>query len=155
MKLTENFTLEEFTKSDTAKRLGINNTPTQKEAFALSRLCGFVLQPLRNHYQRPVIIKSGYRCQKLNEAVGGAKNSQHTKGEAADIVVAGIPAYKVAEYLEGTADYDQLILERRNSIDFVHVSWIGLGSNRIEVLNSPQKGQFLRGIPAPEDWYKY
>ncbi len=155
MNLTANFTLEEFLKSDTAELLGIENKPTQKEIFAMSRLCACVLQPLRNHYKRPVIITSGYRCIELNKTIGGSANSQHTKGEAADIVVEGIPAYKVAEYLERTADYDQLILERRNLIDFVHVSWIAVGANRIEVLNSPQKGQFLRGIPAPEDWYKY
>lgn len=85
MKLTKDFTLDELTKSATAKRKGIDNTPSEEVIANLTTLCVKVLQPLRNAYGEPIIITSGYRCDKLNKAVGGAKNSHHRYGMAADI----------------------------------------------------------------------
>lgn len=85
MKLSNNFTLEEMTKSATAQQLGINNTPTPEVLAQLKKLCTDILQPIRDKYKHPITITSGYRSKKVNEAVKGAKNSQHMKGEAADI----------------------------------------------------------------------
>lgn len=91
-RLSENFTLEEFTRSDTATRLGIDNTPGEKELEALRILVERTLQPLRDRLGIPVHVNSGYRCPELNEAVGGVPTSQHQKGEAADLSVDGKPA---------------------------------------------------------------
>lgn len=84
-KLTEHFTLEELIASSTAKARKIDNTPDIKSRENLSKLCKEVLQPIRNKYGNCITINSGYRCPKLNTAVGGAKTSQHLTGAAADI----------------------------------------------------------------------
>lgn len=85
MKLSENFTLEELTASITAANRKIDNTPDKAALESLTKLCKEVLQPIRNKYGHSIIVTSGYRCPKLNAAVGGAKTSQHMKGQAADI----------------------------------------------------------------------
>lgn len=79
------FTLQEMTKSATATRLGIDNTPDALVKYNLTALIDNILDPLREAWGAPIIVTSGYRCPRLNKAVGGAANSQHTKGEAADI----------------------------------------------------------------------
>lgn len=85
MKLTDNFTLEELTKSSTADRFNIKNEPSKEGISKLKALCKTILQPIRNEYGKPITITSGYRCPELNKMVHGAKNSQHCKYEAADI----------------------------------------------------------------------
>ena len=85
MKLTDNFTLEELIKSSTATKLNIDNNPTEEITSNLLELSTKILQPIRNVYGKPIVISSGYRCTKLNKAVGGVSTSQHCKGEAADI----------------------------------------------------------------------
>lgn len=84
MKLTEHFTLEELTRSATAVRLGIDNTPTKSIISNLAEVAQ-LLEKIRTTYSKPIIVTSGYRCEKLNKAVGGAKGSQHRLGQAADI----------------------------------------------------------------------
>ena len=84
-KLSNNFTLRELTKSATANRLKINNTPNEQEVQKLTQLAQTILQPIRDKYGKPIVVTSGFRCEKLNKAVGGVKNSQHVLGEAADI----------------------------------------------------------------------
>lgn len=84
-KLSKNFTYEELVKSATASRLKIDNTPNKEQHDNLKKLAETVLQPIRDKYGKPLIVSSGFRCEKLNKAVGGAKSSQHCKGEAADI----------------------------------------------------------------------
>lgn len=84
-KLSDNFTLRELTKSATANRLKINNTPNEQEVQKLTQLAQTILQPIRDRYGKPIVVTSGFRCEKLNKAVGGVKNSQHVLGEAADI----------------------------------------------------------------------
>lgn len=79
------FTIEELTASATAKRKGIDNTPTSGAQANLKHLAERVLDPLREAYGNPIVVDSGYRCPKLNKAVGGVSNSQHVTGEAADI----------------------------------------------------------------------
>lgn len=81
MKITENFSWEELTRTST----GLNNTPPMDAKAYLLELCLLVLQPIRNEYGKPIIVTSGYRSEAVNKAVGGVKNSQHLKGQAADI----------------------------------------------------------------------
>ena len=85
MQLSENFRLKEFIESPTAERLGIDNRPDWEAVINLRNLCREVLQPLRDHEGKPIHINSGYRCPELNEAVHGVGDSQHLRGEAADI----------------------------------------------------------------------
>ena len=83
--LSKNFTLEELTKSSTASRYKIDNTPTKEARELLEKLCKEVLQPIRETYGKPIIVESGYRCPRVNTLVGGAANSDHKYGAAADI----------------------------------------------------------------------
>jgi len=85
MQLTKNFSLEELTFSITANNHGINNTPNAEAKACLKRLAVEVLQPIREAWGQPIVVTSGYRCAKLNAAVGGVKGSQHLLGQAADI----------------------------------------------------------------------
>ena len=85
MNLTKNFTLEEMTASDTAKRKGISNKPSATQQAKLKTLCETILQPVRDKYGKSIIVSSGFRCTKLNSLVGGASSSDHIYGCAADI----------------------------------------------------------------------
>ena len=130
MKLSENFSLQELLKSQTALRKGIDNKPTDPSVITnLQVLCEKVLQPIRDHFARPVVINSGYRCSKLNKAIGSSSKSQHTKGQAADIEIPGLSNKELAEYIEDHLPFDQLILEFYNGVDpnsgWVHVSYVG------------------------------
>lgn len=87
MKLSKNFTYEEMIASATAKRLKIDNTPSVKELGELRKLCQQILQPIRDKYGKGITVTSGYRCQRLNKAVGGSATSQHVLGQAADITL--------------------------------------------------------------------
>ena len=84
-KFSKNFTYEELIQSATARRLKINNTPSKVQKESLRKLAETILQPIRDKYGKPLIVTSGFRCEKLNKAIGGSKTSQHCKGEAADI----------------------------------------------------------------------
>jgi len=110
MKLSKNFTLSEFTKSQTALRQGIDNTPQGEHLDAAKELFENVVQPVRDHFG-VTVINSGYRGPALNEAVGGSSNSQHCKGQAVDIECPGTSNYEVAKWIEDNLDFDQLILE--------------------------------------------
>lgn len=87
MKLSKNFTYEEMIHSATAIRLKIDNTPNAKELANLRKLCQEILQPIRDRRGSVITVTSGFRCEKLNAAVGGVKTSQHRFGEAADITL--------------------------------------------------------------------
>lgn len=102
MNLTANFTLDELIVSPTAVRHGIDNTPGEAEAENLRRLCELVLQPLRDLLARPIVVTSGYRCPELNRLVGGAKNSAHLHGLAADILVPGMTPREVCLALDAS-----------------------------------------------------
>lgn len=119
-------------KSDTATAKGIDNTPTQEVIDNLTKLIEAVLDPLRKWYGKPIHINSGYRCSALNEAVGGAKNSQHTTGMAADIDTHSTEENKkLFDYIKDNLEYDQLIDEK--NLAWVHVSYND-GHNRKQVL---------------------
>ena len=121
MKLSKNFELDEFTLSQTAVRNGIENTPNSDVIKNIIILCVNVLQPLRNKLGEPIVITSGYRSEKLNRIIGGADDSQHCKGEAADIIVPGMQACELYAFiLKSNIKYDQVILEFNR---WVHISF--------------------------------
>ena len=125
IQLSEHFTLNEFTKSITAERLGIKNEPDYEKVQAMKQLCREVLEPLRQHYGKPIRITSGYRCPLLNAAVGGVTNSQHLYGEAADL---SVPSEAVArdwfQWLVKNTDFDQLLFEHNTRLKncWLHIS---------------------------------
>lgn len=120
MNLSPHFTLAELTVSQTAARKGIDNSAPPAVVAALRLLCGEVLEPIRAHFDRPVIVSSGYRSPALNRAIGGAVTSQHCKGEAADITVPGVANIDLAQWIMRNLRYDQLIEEFGR---WVHVSY--------------------------------
>ena len=139
--LSENLSLREVTRSSTAKRLGIDNTPTPEHLRNLKLLAEKVFEPIRKHFNKPIGVSSGYRSQKLNESTPGASStSQHSTGEALDLdqdnMGTGITNKMVFDYIRENLDFDQLIWEygdNRNP-DWVHVSYESSGRQRKQVL---------------------
>ena len=111
MKLSANFQLSELVKSQVAERKGISNNPSPTHIDNLKALCVNVLQPIRSHFDAPVLIYSGYRSGELNIAIGSSIKSQHIEGKAADIEVAGVDNKELAEWVRDNLEFDQLILE--------------------------------------------
>jgi len=139
MQLSEHLTLAEATKSQTATRLGIDNSPTIAHLEALRAVAKNVFEPIRNHFGVPIAVTSGYRSKALNEAIRGSRRSQHCQGQALDIdadVYGRITNAEVFHYIKNHLDFDQLIWEFGNDTtpDWVHVSYVADGSNRGEVL---------------------
>jgi hypothetical protein len=135
MNLSKNFSLNEMCRSNTASVRGLPNVPNAEQVKNLQQLCENVLQPLRNHLGKPVVINSGFRSQAVNMAVGGAKNSQHMKGEAADIKCKDYPyAKEIYTWIMDNLKFDQVILERKGKAVWVHVSFRTNGRNRQQAL---------------------
>ena len=138
VRLSKNFTIQEYIKSQTALRQGIDNTPTEEHMGNATALFRNVVQKVRDQFG-VTVINSGYRGEALNEAVGGSSNSQHCKGEAVDIECPGTPNYDVAKWIEDNLDFDQLILEFYTpgipDSGWVHVSYKSEG-NRKSVLTA-------------------
>ena len=111
MQLSENFSLLELTKSQTAERKGIDNTPSPEHQENLKLLCTHILQPVRDRFERVVSVSSGYRSEELCLAIGSKITSQHAKGQAADFEIYGLSNQELATYIKENLDYDQLILE--------------------------------------------
>lgn len=136
MNLSKHFTLDEMIKSPTAQRLGIENVPDAEQLENLRDLVEQILEPLRVHYGRPIIVTSGFRCPKLNKAVGGSSTSQHAKGQAVDIRSVSDRRDDNKEIfdmiLEMKLPFDQLINEY--DYDWVHVSYSP--RNRRQVLRA-------------------
>ena len=139
MNLTENFSLNELTKSQTAERKGINNTPSTEHQENLKRLCESILQRVRDHFERVVSISSGYRSEELCLAIGSKTTSQHAKGEAADFEIYGVSNKELADWINKNLTYDQLILEYWKESDpnsgWVHCSF-SLNGNRKQYLKA-------------------
>ena len=111
MKLSENFSLLELTKSQTATRKGIDNAPSPEHQENLKLLCAHILQPVRDHFERVVSVSSGYRSPELCTAIGSKNTSQHAKGQAADFEIYGLSNQELAIWINENLEYDQLILE--------------------------------------------
>ena len=124
--LTEHFSLDELTRSEMADRMGIQNEPTEKEQANLVRLCVNILEPIRENYGIPFSPSSCFRSSALNGVVGGAVNSQHVDGCAADIEIFGTDNLDLAKWIKSNLDYDQLILEHHVLGDHSsgwHIRW--------------------------------
>ena len=146
-KLSENFRLSELTRSDTATRLGIDNTPNEEQLENLRMLANQILQPTRDHWGS-LNISSGFRCLGLNRELRSEDTSQHLSGEAADMEKYGVDNYVLACWIRDNLEFDQLILEFYTSGDpssgWVHVSNKASG-NRNQCLTI-NKGTVKRGL---------
>lgn len=121
---SEFFTLEELTKSSTAKRLKIDNTPNAEILKNLQYGVDMVLDPLRRIIQKPIVITSGFRCEKLNKAVGGVANSWHQQGNAADIHIENEEnAREIFEILKTLPSVDTILFEHSRNSQWMHVQW--------------------------------
>ena len=141
-KLTQHFTLEEMTFSQTAARDGIDNKPAALQIKALKALCVNLLEPIRITLAQSVMITSGFRSPKLNRAVGGAASSQHLEGKAADIVCPAMtPKALFKRVLAMNLPFDQIIYEGGRQSQWVHISYNGK-KGRGEILEAtfPESG---------------
>jgi len=140
MNLTENVSLKELTKSESATRFGISNEPTEEALSNLQKLATHILQPVRDHFGKPLIITSGYRSPELCVKIGSTTTSQHTKGQASDFEIGGIANKDLSDWIHQNLDYDQLILEFWKPEDansgWVHCSYKGEGQNRKQYLRA-------------------
>lgn len=118
------FKLEEFTRSSTAKRLKIDNTPSDEVVRNIQYGVQMVLDPLRRIIQTPITITSGYRCSALNKAVGGVTNSWHTKGNAADLRIKDEEEAKaIFQVLKTLPSVDTVLFEHSKTSIWMHVQW--------------------------------
>jgi hypothetical protein len=154
MNLTANFTLAEMTKSETALRHDMDNTPGEKEIGNLKLLCEKVLQPVRDHYGKGVKVNSGFRHPDVNAKVGGSKTSDHCLGQASDIEIPGVPNAELAEWIKDNLEFRQLILEFYTpgipDSGWVHVSYVE-GDNKKQVMTATKKDGktvYLPGLVA-------
>jgi len=127
MKLSEHFTLSELTKSSTAARHGIDNTPNAAQIENLKLVAENILEPVRANFHRPIYPSSGFRSLPLNRRIGSKDTSQHTKGEAVDFEIAGVDNLVLHNWIKKNLDFDQNILEFYKDGDpqsgWCHVSW--------------------------------
>jgi zinc D-Ala-D-Ala carboxypeptidase len=135
MNLSKNLSLREVTKSRTAVRLGIDNTPDDWTIENLRAIAEDVFQPLRNAFGTAIYVSSGYRSEELNVAIGGSKRSQHIQGRALDLdadVFGGCTNGEIFRYILNNLTFDQLIWEfgDQDNPDWVHVSYVRDGVNR-------------------------
>jgi len=154
MKLSENFTLDEMTKSDVALRNHLDNTPGDTEIKNMVALAENVLQPVRDHYGRGVHVNSGYRSPAVNSAARGSASSEHVKGMAADIEIPGISNADLAHWIADNLDFTQLILEFYTpgvpSSGWVHVSYnpANLKKEMLTAVSKDKKTVYLPGLQA-------
>jgi hypothetical protein len=141
-KISEHLDLSEVMRSETAKRLGVSNTPTPEHIENFKKLAENVFEKIRNNFRVPIHISSGYRSVELNRAIKGSSTSQHCKGEAIDIDMDGssngVTNRMVFDYIIKNLDFDQLIWEFGTSEnpDWVHVSYSSSGNQRKQVLKA-------------------
>lgn len=147
MKLSEHFSLEEMTKSQTALRRNLPNQPSEAQTEALILLCENVLEPVRSHFSIPFTPSSGYRSAELCVAIGSSVSSQHAKGEAADFEVPSISNLELCTWIINNLDFDQLILEcyTGGNTGWVHCSYKAK-DNRREVLTYDKENGYRKGL---------
>lgn len=154
MNLTKNFTLEELTKSETALRKGMDNTPDESSVQNLKTLAENVLQPVRDAFGKGVKVNSGYRHPDVNAAVGGSRTSDHCKGMAADIEIPGVANHELATWIEQNLKFTQVILEFYTKgipdSGWVHVSFdpANLKCQTLTAVKQDGKTVYLPGLQA-------
>tara|TARA_R100001015_G_C4584350_1_gene140438 strand:- start:323 stop:805 length:483 start_codon:yes stop_codon:yes gene_type:complete len=142
MKLSKNLSLAEATKSTTATRLGIDNTPDDEWIEEnLKAIARHVFQPVRDHFGCPIYVSSGYRGPELNRAIGGSRRSQHMEGRALDLdadVFGGCTNAEIFQYIRENLEFDQMVWEfgDEDNPDWVHVSYVHDGVNRKRCLKA-------------------
>ena len=123
------FSIDEMTRSDTARRLGIDNTPSDSIKNNLTLFINKILDPIREDWGSPIIVSSGYRCPELNKAVGGVKTSGHMYGFCADLQVKGdlrkFSNFVIEWMKEHQMKWDQIIWEKSGNVTWLHFCWIG------------------------------
>ena len=145
MKISPHLNLAEVTRSDSAKRHGIDNIPTAEHLENFKMLADKVFEPIREHFGVPIFISSGYRSKALNSFIGGSASSQHCKGQAIDIDMDGgngeVTNRMVFDFIKTKLDFDQLIWEFGTDFnpDWVHVSFVKSG-NRKQKLKAVRSG---------------
>jgi hypothetical protein len=151
MQLSKNLTLAEVMRSDTAKRRGIDNTPTPEHIENFKKLAENVFQPIREHFGVPIHLSSGYRSKALNTAVKGSLSSQHCKGEAIDIDMDGtsITNKQIFDFVKANVNFDQMIWEFGTDAnpDWVHVSYNSDGPQRKQILKAVKAGGRTKYLP--------
>ena len=141
MKLSNNFSVKEVTKSNTAKRYGISNEPTIEHLENLKAIALNIFQPTRDYFKKPIHVSSGYRSKALNKKIGGSKKSQHSKGQAFDLdahTFGGLTNKELFDFISEHLEFDQIIWEfgTYEEPDWVHVSYVSEGINRGESLKA-------------------
>lgn len=153
MQLSEHLSLAEVTRSETAKRKGVSNQPTEAHIANFKLLAENIFEPIRNHFEKPIFISSGYRSAALNKAIGGAASSQHCTGEAIDIDMdghaGGVTNKMVFDYIKDNLNFDQLIWEFGTDAnpDWVHVSYESTGRQRKQILKAVRKNGATSYVP--------
>ena len=154
MQLTNNFSLAEMVKSETALRHDMDNTPGEAEIENLKRLCEQVLQPVRDHFAKGVKVNSGFRAPEVNAKVGGSRTSDHCKGQAADIEIPGVANAELAQWITENLDFTQVILEFYTpgipDSGWVHVSFdpANLKKQVLTAVKQDGKTVYLPGLKA-------
>ena len=153
MKISEHLELAEVTRSETAKRKGISNTPSSEHLENFKKLAENIFEPIRNHFNVPIHISSGYRSKALNTSIGGSLTSQHCSGEAIDIDMDGssngVTNKMVFDFIKSTLNFDQMIWEfgNSNNPDWVHVSYESTGKQRKQILKATKIGGATKYSP--------
>ena len=154
MNLSEHLSLKEVITSSTAKRLGISNEPTPEHLNNLKLVAEKIFEPIRNHFDKPIKVSSGYRSKELNSAIPGSSlTSQHCSGEALDLdqddMSTGITNKMVFEYIKNNLNFDQLIWEfgSDSNPDWVHVSYESAGKQRKQILKAVRNNGKTSYIP--------
>ena len=151
MKLSEHLDLSEVIRSESAKRRGISNMPTEEHIKNLKLIAEKIFEPIRANFRQPIRISSGYRSQSLNAAIGGATRSQHSTGEALDIDMDGtaLSNKEIFNFIKERLQFDQLIWEfgTDNNPDWVHVSYSANGNQRKQVLKAIKENGKTKYIP--------
>lgn len=152
MQLSKNLSLAEVVRSETAKRKGISNMPTEEHLENLKKLAENIFQPIRDHFGVPIHISSGYRSKALNKAIkGSSSTSQHCQGEAIDIDMdfTSITNKQVFDFIRDNLNFDQLIWEfgTDSNPDWVHVSYESTGKQRKQILKAIKKGKETTYLP--------
>ena len=153
MQISKHLSLAEVSRSETAKRRGINNTPSGEHLENFKKLAENIFEPIREHFAVPIHISSGYRSKELNASIGGASSSQHCQGEAIDIDMDGSPSgvsnADVFKYIKDNLNFDQLIWEfgSNSNPDWVHVSYESTGKQRKQILKAVKAGGKTSYVP--------
>jgi D-alanyl-D-alanine dipeptidase len=151
MQLSKNLSLAEVIRSETAKRKGVSNMPTEAHIANFKLLAEKVFQPIREHFSVPIHISSGYRSEALNKAIKGSNTSQHCTGEAIDIDMdaTSVTNAEIFKYIKDNLEFDQLIWEFGTDAnpDWVHVSYESTGKQRKQILKAVKKGGATSYVP--------